>query len=347
MGLAYPGMAWSSRGTRQSFGAGSRMSGEPVRATDVASCLELPDDLTAHVGEPEGPALVPIGELGVIEAHQVEDRRVEVVHVHRVLGDVVPELIRRPDRRAGGDAPAREPHGERARVVVATHVGWALAPLVHGGAAKLTSPDHQGLFEQPTLLEIADEGGRRLIRLATQPREPGGDVVIAATVVVPAPVVELDETDAPFHEPPGEEAVVGEGGLARARPVHRVDRPWLARDVDELRHARLHPVRLLVRGDATLDLRVADVQEVALVEALHHVEGAAADRRHDARWVRDGRDRLALRAELDALVSGREKPAPPTRIPGARVRPAGEEDDEPGQVRVLTAKPVGQPRPHA
>ena len=49
--------------------------------------------MSAHVGEPEIPALVAVGEPLVVEAKTVKDRRLEVGHVHLVTGDVEAELV--------------------------------------------------------------------------------------------------------------------------------------------------------------------------------------------------------------------------------------------------------------
>ncbi len=54
---------------------------------------DLLDHLPVHVGEPEVAAGVVEGELLVVEAEKVEDRRLEVVHVHRVLGDVEAQVV--------------------------------------------------------------------------------------------------------------------------------------------------------------------------------------------------------------------------------------------------------------
>jgi len=43
------------------------------------------DDVAVDVGEAVVPAGVAVGELLVVEAHQVEDRGVHVVHVDAVL----------------------------------------------------------------------------------------------------------------------------------------------------------------------------------------------------------------------------------------------------------------------
>src|SRR5687768_16191187 len=59
-----------------------------------------------------GPALVEVDELGVVEAHQGEDRGVQVVDVEPVLDGVQANLVGGADGPAAGDAAAGHPHGE-------------------------------------------------------------------------------------------------------------------------------------------------------------------------------------------------------------------------------------------
>ena len=77
-------------------------------------------------------------------------------------------------------------------------------------------------------------------------------------VMIPAAMIELNEADAALGQPPREQAVGGKrAGLARLRPVHLEDRVGLLREIRQLGHRRLHPVRHLVLRDARLDLRIA------------------------------------------------------------------------------------------
>ena len=50
-------------------------------------------DVAVHVGEAVAAALVLERELLVVDAQQVQQRRLEVVDVHRVADDVVAELV--------------------------------------------------------------------------------------------------------------------------------------------------------------------------------------------------------------------------------------------------------------
>ena len=69
---------------------------------------ELVDHHPADVGQAEVAALGLVRQSGVVQAQEVEDRRLEVVDVDRVLGDVEPQVVGRPQGDPGLD-PARRP----------------------------------------------------------------------------------------------------------------------------------------------------------------------------------------------------------------------------------------------
>ena len=48
-----------------------------------------------HVGQSEIAALVPIRQLLVIDAQEVQHRRVQIEHFHRIVRDVVGEVVGR------------------------------------------------------------------------------------------------------------------------------------------------------------------------------------------------------------------------------------------------------------
>ncbi len=99
------------------------------------------------------------GQFFVIEAQEVEDGGVKVVHVDFVLDGFVAEFIGGAVGEAGFDAAAGEPGGEAEGVVVAAGAIF----FGVGGAAKLAAPPDEGVFEEAALLEIGEEAGDGLI----------------------------------------------------------------------------------------------------------------------------------------------------------------------------------------
>ena len=66
------------------------------------------DDAAVHVGQAEVAAAVAVRQLLVVEAQQVQDRRVQVVDVDPVLDRLEAELVGRPVGRAR-PSPRRRP----------------------------------------------------------------------------------------------------------------------------------------------------------------------------------------------------------------------------------------------
>src|SRR5437763_690927 len=88
----------SAPATRQGYPASTSWSGE-----------EFLHDATGYVGEAEVAALEAIGQLGVVEAQEVEEGRVQVVDVDLVLDRLEAEVVAGTQGDAGLDAAAGEP----------------------------------------------------------------------------------------------------------------------------------------------------------------------------------------------------------------------------------------------
>jgi hypothetical protein len=113
-----------------------------------------------YVGEPEVAAEELEGQLRVVDAQQVQHRRVQVVHRDDVLHGVIAELVGRAVRDAALDPAAREPEREALDVMVAA------VALGHRRAAELAAPDHQRVLEHAALLQVQHQRRRGLVHLA-------------------------------------------------------------------------------------------------------------------------------------------------------------------------------------
>ena len=123
----------------------------------------------------------------------------------RIGDDVEAEVVRFPMDVPSADAPAGQPEGEAAVVMIASVV----SALHHRGAAKFAAPDEERFIEQSALLEIEDEGGAGLVGVLRVLFHSVGEVA----VLVPGLMEELDEADAPFDEAPGEQTIARVSGL--------------------------------------------------------------------------------------------------------------------------------------
>ena len=125
-----------------------------TRQGSGGSGQDVGDDVAEHVGEPEVSAGVAVGELFVVQAEQVQDGGVQVVHVDLVGDGVVAELVGRAVGEARLHAAAGEPDGEALGVVVAP-----VAALGEGRSAELAAPPDQRIVEQPARLQVGEQAG--------------------------------------------------------------------------------------------------------------------------------------------------------------------------------------------
>src|SRR6185503_9997823 len=99
------------------------------------------------------------------------------------------------------DAAAGHPDREAAAVMVPAEARLREVALHEHRPAELAAPDDQRVVEQAALLQVLDEGGRRLIGVTALDGELRGQIV----VLIPASVDELDEADAALREAPGQQ----------------------------------------------------------------------------------------------------------------------------------------------
>ena len=55
---------------------------------------EISNEITVNVGEPEVPALVPVGQALVVDPELIQDCRVQVMNVNGIAHHVVGEVVR-------------------------------------------------------------------------------------------------------------------------------------------------------------------------------------------------------------------------------------------------------------
>ena len=114
----------------------------------------------------------------MIEAEQVEDRRVEIVERMDVLHRALAERVRLAVAHAGLHARASQPAGEAVGIVIAA----LRAFLEEGHSSKFGTPNDQRFLQHPALLEIANQRRRWLIE------DRGVFVVLLLQLVVTVPI---------------------------------------------------------------------------------------------------------------------------------------------------------------
>ena len=81
------------RDTTKAFSTAIAIDGRGPGEARLRSGQDRLDDLPVHVGQAEVAALEVVGQPGVVDPQQMQDRGVQVVDVDGVLDDVVGEVV--------------------------------------------------------------------------------------------------------------------------------------------------------------------------------------------------------------------------------------------------------------
>ena len=131
-------------------------------------------------------------------------------------------------------------------------------------------------------------------------------VSVPGVVAVAAAGIDLDEADAPFHQPPGDEALAAE--FLRLRVLQSVQAPrglGFPGQVHGFGSRLLHPERQLVAGDSGHQLAVFRTGRAPhSVQAREQPQLVALLGRGDSFLGLQKEDRVPLGTELGALVAG-------------------------------------------
>ena len=132
-----------------------------------------------HVGQTEVSAGIAICQLFVIEAKQVQNRRVQVVHADRFIDSLEAKIVGRTVADASANTAAGHPDGKPVVIVVPAESFLSAArQFDRRGAAELTAPDDERILEQTPLLQVGNQRGNRLIDLTRQLSMVGLNVVV-------------------------------------------------------------------------------------------------------------------------------------------------------------------------
>src|SRR6056297_1990943 len=105
-------------------------------AQQLASGEDLLDDAAIDIGQAEIASGVSIGQPPMIEAEQVEDRRVQVVNVHFIDRCLEPEIVGLAIADPTANAAPGHPHRKAMMVMVPPR------PIFRrGGPTKFAAPD--------------------------------------------------------------------------------------------------------------------------------------------------------------------------------------------------------------
>src|ERR1043165_8569874 len=100
-------------------------------------------NLAMDVGQTVMPALETIGQSLVINPEAIKNRRLQIMHMNRVLDNVEGEIIGLAVGDPRLDSTTSQPDGKAFAMVIAAIVVVGEAPLAVNGTSELASPNDQ------------------------------------------------------------------------------------------------------------------------------------------------------------------------------------------------------------
>ncbi len=167
-------------------------------------------DIPADIGQAVVAAAVAVGQLFVVDAHQVQDGGVEIVDVDFVFHGVPAEFVGRAVGHAAFDAAAGEPHGETEGMMFA-----AIGAFGGGRAAEFAAPDDESIFEQAAGFQIFQQAGDGLVDGRAVVRQFFAEFAVlipklATGAISRLRVIDLNHADAAFGEAAGHQTLFAE-----------------------------------------------------------------------------------------------------------------------------------------
>lgn len=315
-----------------------------------------------HIGEAAVDAVVPQGELGVVDAELVKHGRVNVINaggIRAVLRTETP-FVTFPIG-AALDAATAEPVGEDEGIVVAP-----LAALGAGHAAELGGPENERVLEHAPLFEVLDQRGGSMGHAQRERLMITFHILVAVPVAARVAVVvaapDLYKAHPALQQTPGGQALTAKelglrlhidaavvhAGRFRGQAIHVADVLGLAGEVEGVRGAELHGGREFIGAHPRLKTVVTGMLlRMGPVQAGQHVQPGPVALRGDevTLWRMEIRNRLGIaRPDHRALMLRREKGIGPVFGSVRGQAPVIRKHHKRRQVVAFTAQGMTHPR---
>ena len=108
-------------------------------------------------------ALIAERQAVVVDADLIQQGRVHIADMHRILDDIVTEVVRPAEFETAFDPGPSHPHREAAAVVIPTVIVGCQRTLRINGPAEFTAPHNQRVFEHAALFKVRNQSGDGLV----------------------------------------------------------------------------------------------------------------------------------------------------------------------------------------
>src|SRR3546814_10631098 len=147
----------------------------------------------------------------MIKTQLMQDRGMQVMNMHPVFNPVITDFVGFSITKASFDATSGHPHGKSFQMMIPAIKAYSGAGFHHGGSAKFSPPDDQGLFQQPPLFQVADQGGHGLVDGSAGSSHAFANAISSTNAVrIPPVIIKLYKPDTFFHQTSRQQAIVGE-----------------------------------------------------------------------------------------------------------------------------------------
>ena len=250
------------------------------------------DSCRQHACESEIESLGAECEAFVAESQLVQDGGMNVTDVDGVFDGAEAKVVGFAESCAFSEATASKPHGEGIDMMIAA---GGFTNFAHGCPSEFTAPNDDCVFQQSSLLQVANECRAGLVDIPGFFGEMFFEVFGRAAVVIPVGVVKLYEPDTSFDESACEKAVSGETGFPGvSNSVHIEGHLSFTGRVHKFGGAGLHSEGHFGGVDACGDFRIPGGVESLAIECGDGIDDLSLLIGRNAGWCGQVDDWIAL-----------------------------------------------------
>ena len=235
-------------------------------------------------------ALIREGEALVVDAHEPQDRCLEIVNVNRtwrelVLGrkyrlsiridNVVAVVIGFTIGRSRVNSTTGHEDREASWMVISTEFRHRERTLGIACPSKFSAPNDQRILKHSKPLEILDQRRRWTVGISSL----NLDAIAESAVLIPSLVVELNEPNSLLSQPPCQQAVRGKSSWSASfSTVEFKDLIGFFAQIGDFWHAGLHSIRHLVLRNSAFNLWIKLLLKVDLIQLAQSIEHRSTTR---------------------------------------------------------------------
>src|SRR5687767_9197766 len=122
-------------------------------------CENTFNDMTAYISKSVTSPLVFINKFFMIITKQVQDGSLKIMHMNRILGNIISKFVRFPIDDSGFHTSSGHPDTKATGVMITAIIIRLERSLTIVGTAKFSAPDHQCFIQHATVFQILYQCG--------------------------------------------------------------------------------------------------------------------------------------------------------------------------------------------